>query len=101
MQNNVPDKWIETGRLLKNRQHPSGKKPIQEMNLEECLEAERKYLRWSDTNRDHPDFTTKKHLYNTYLLPRIELLQFQDSVLENLCDQPVEDSKYQMPLLSK
>lgn len=66
----------------------TGKKPIDLMSLDECLDAEEKYLKWRDNNPTHEDLTVKKHIYENYLIPRIaELikdLEFVNTVEKGL-----------------
>jgi len=69
------NQWQRTGQQLRRRQLPSGKKPIDEMNLDEALDAEQKYLKWASRNPDHEEFALKQHLYEHYLIPRIDMLQ--------------------------
>lgn len=72
-------KWEETGRLLKRRQSIKAKKPISEMDLTEALDAQKKYLAWIEKYPNHEDRQIKEHVYKTYLLPRIEELEFSDN----------------------
>ena len=72
--------WQRTGQQLRRRQLPTGRKAIDEMNLDEALDAEQKYLKWAERNERHEDFELKRHLYETYLIPRIEMLQQQKMV---------------------
>lgn len=78
------DSWRRTGDQLRARQRPSSRKSINEMNLDEALDAEVKYLKWATTHADHEDFSVKKHIYNTYLIPRIEFLKQQQDVTDIL-----------------
>lgn len=52
------------------------KKAIWEMNLQECLEAKEKYLKWI-VGKNEKDYAVanKIHMYEKYLLPRIEMLE--------------------------
>lgn len=67
--------WQKTGELLRKGQTLRAKKPIHEMTLAECLEAQKKYLEWSKKYPDHEDHAVKAHIYKQYLLKRIEFLQ--------------------------
>jgi len=76
--------WRRTGEQLRARTKPSSRKSIKEMNLDEALDAQTKYLKWATTHADHEDFAVKQHIYNTYLIPRIEFLQQQEEVADIL-----------------
>lgn len=78
------DSWRRTGEQLRARTKPSSRKSINEMNLDEALDAQAKYLKWAEFHADHEDFAVKKHIYNTYLIPRIEFLQQQQKVADIL-----------------
>jgi hypothetical protein len=51
------------------------------MTLSELLVAEEKYLKWYPETK-HPDKEVKKHIYENYMKPRIEMLQTEKSVEE-------------------
>lgn len=70
----IEDKWKRTGELLR-KGSTNFNKSIDEMNLSEALEAERKFLKWYDENPTHEDRVVKKHIYEMYLKPRILELQ--------------------------
>ena len=65
----------ETYAQIKQGKKPSGKKSLNEMNLEELLDAEQKYLAFVEKNPTHPDLETKKHIYDSYVVPRIQELK--------------------------
>lgn len=75
MKTNGYNQWQETGRLLRTKRSPSAKKPIDELPLDELLVLQQRWLKWSPNNSTHPDFQTKQHIYDTYIVPRIKLLQ--------------------------
>lgn len=79
----IQDQWEKTGRDLRARRHPSKRKAIDEMDLDELLEAKEKYLVWIKKNAKHPDAPNKKHIYQNYLLPRIEQLKADRELLNN------------------
>lgn len=63
---------------------------IEEMTLPELLEAERKFLAWYPKTK-HKDKEVKKHIYETYIKPRIENLQWEKEVREAVIGpDPVE-----------
>ena len=71
----IEDKWNRTGNLLRRRSVNHKRKSIDEMDLKEALEAEQKFLSWYDKYPEHEDREVKKHIYTTYLIPRIEFLK--------------------------
>jgi hypothetical protein len=77
---NTNPQWREAGQRLKQGQKPGGKKAIGDMNLEEALDAEEKYLVWNARFPDHEDHEVKAHIYQTYLLPRISFLKQEREV---------------------
>ena len=81
MINTKPEAWIRTGKLLKRGVTNTKRKSIDEMNLTEALDAEKKYLRWYDKYPEHEDRTVKKHIYTNYLLPHIEVLKKMEILL--------------------
>ncbi len=77
----------------------SGKKSIDMMNLNELLEAKEKYLIFVRDFPDHPDREIKTHIYNTYLIPRIEELQLEEKVIGTLVSPPPKLEELQQGLL--
>lgn len=70
---------------------------IEEMTLPELLEAERKYLAWYPTTK-HPDKELKKHVYETYIKPRIEHLRFVQDVEDAVLGTPPDTKATQLKL---
>lgn len=85
---------------LKRGQSPT-KKSIDEMDLDELLPMEARYLAWYPTHPDHHERDIKKHIYETYIKPRIALLKEDAEQIANveqylLGEQPPAGS--QIPL---
>ena len=68
----------ELGRTMKR------KTVIESMTLSQALEAKNKYLTWAATCPNHPELPIKTHIYETYLLPRIEELQLEHDTIKTL-----------------
>ena len=64
----------ELTRLRLSRGQNPKKKSIDEMDLAELLVIEQKFLAWYPTHPDHPEREIKKHIYDDYIKPRIELI---------------------------
>lgn len=96
-------KLKETIARLKKRQHLSGRKSIFEMDLNEAIEAEKKFIKWSAENPEHEELTIQTHIYTTYLLPRIAELQHKRDVVEQLgielSQERVIHTNYQVSML--
>lgn len=59
----------------------SSNKPfIWDMTLEQTYDARRKYLSWVEKNPTHEEIPIKKHLYEAYLIPRIQELELQQNI---------------------
>lgn len=54
---------------------------IEEMPLSELLLAEERFLKWYPVTKSS-EKETKKHIYENYMKPRIEMLQTEKSVEE-------------------
>jgi len=67
-------RWQEVGRRLHQKNGlPSDKVGVEEMDLQQLLEIEKKFLEWYPTTKS-PDKEVKNHIYKTYIQPRIEEL---------------------------
>lgn len=72
-------KFLETKQRLTNKRSPT-KIGVEEMDLPQLLEIEQKFLSWYPTTNS-PEKSTKKHIYDAYIKPRIEKLQFETGKL--------------------
>ena len=87
-------KWQETGKRLRNRQRPGGRKSIAEMDLEEALKAQELYLVWVEKYPEHSEREVKRHIYENYLLPHIANLMLAKNVVDGLgINPPTETSE--------
>jgi hypothetical protein len=103
----ILDKWRRTGEMLKRRIKFSAKKPISEMNLEECRDAEKRYIDWlnkhgynNDSRPKNPQHATAIHVYNTYLMPRLQDLAFLENTENILINEKSDITGTQHELVS-
>lgn len=68
------EQFREMALKLKRGVSPT-RKSVTEMTLPELLVTQEKYLAWVSKYPDHPERSVKEHVYNTYILRRIEDLQ--------------------------
>lgn len=68
---------------LRRGQNP-GITSIDEKPLDELLEMEARYLEWYPTHPKHPDRETKRHIYETYIKPRIAELSEDKKLQDDL-----------------